>query len=197
MPLSPDSLSPVSLILLLVVVLGSFDYTLPQYTPIEPWREQPEAVIRWDRFSPTDRVGMVVYAEKQPTTSPMEAQYLGGEPLQVATILAGTGTVETLRHGGASNEVRVQADGPVTVQFYTYDYPGWRVTIDRQSITHQHKPPYGLITVDVPAGEHRVSIRMGSTPPRTVGSVISLLAVLAIGVSLFGGYIWRRPPRLL
>ncbi len=197
MPLSPDPLIPVSLILLLVVVLGSFGYTLPQYTPVEPWREQPEAVIRWDRFSPTDRVGMVVYAEKQPTTSPMETEYLAGEPLQVATILAGTGTVETLRHGGASSEVRVQADGPVTVQFYTYDYPGWRATIDGQPIAHQHNPPYGLITVDVPAGEHRVSIRMGSTPLRTVGSVISLLAVLAIGVSLFGGHIWRRPPRLL
>jgi hypothetical protein len=180
------------LVLLLVIVLGSFAYTLPQYTSVEAWRQQPEAVIRWDRFSPAERVGMVAATVEQPTTGPMEAQYLAGEPLQVATILAGTGRVETLRHGGASDEIQVQAEGPVTVQFYTYDYPGWQVAIDGSLAAHRPEPPYGLVTVDVPAGEHHVSLRMGSTPPRFVGGLISLLAVLAVGVGLFGERIWRR-----
>jgi hypothetical protein len=87
----------------------------------------------------------------------------------------------------------VNADGPVAVQFYTYDYPGWRVTIDGAPTPYRHEPPYGLITVDVPDGEHHVTLRMGSTPPRTVGSLISLAAALAIVVGLF----WRRWSRLL
>ncbi len=122
----------------------------------------------------------------------MESQYLAGEALDVATTLGGTGTIKTLRHGGASDEVLVNADGPVTVQFYTYDYPGWRVAIDGRTVSHRHEPPYGLITVDVPDGEHHVSLRMGSTPPRVMGGVISLVAVLAIGLGLFGKGIWRR-----
>ncbi len=191
--LIPESLSPNLLVLLLVIALGSFSYTLPQYTPVEPWRERPEAVIRWDRFSTADRVAMVAYTDEQPITSPMESQYLAGERLDVATILDGTGTVKTLRHGGASDEVLVNADGPVTVQFYTYDYPGWRVAIDGRTVSHRHEPPYGLITVDVPDGEHHVSLRMGSTPPRVVGGLMSLVAALAIVVGLF----WRRPSRLL
>ncbi len=195
--LIPDSPSPDSLLLLLVIILGSFAYTLPQYTPVEPWRERPEAVVRWDRFSPADRVGMVAYTDEQPTTSPMEAQYLAGEPLQVATILTGTGTVETRRHGGASDQVLVNADGPVAVQFYTYGFPGWQATIDGRPTAHRHEPPYGLITLDVPAGQHMVSIRMGSTPSRTMGSVISLIAAIAIGVGLFGERIWRRVLPLL
>jgi hypothetical protein len=178
------TLSPDFLVVVLVIILGSFSYTLPQYTSVEPWREQPQAVTRWDLFSPTDRVGMVTYTQQQPTTGPMEAQYLEGAPLQVASILNGTGTVKTLRHGGASDELLVQADGPVTVQFYTYDFPGWQVAIDGRPVTHQHQPPYGLITVDVPAGEHHVSLRMRSTPPRTVGTAISLIAALAIGAGL-------------
>jgi hypothetical protein len=186
------TLSPSLLVVLLVIILGSFSYTLPQYTPVEPWREQPQAVIRWDRFSPTDRVGMVTYTQQQPTTGPMESQYLEGTPLQVAGILNGTGTVETLRHGGASDELLVRADGPVTVQFYTYDYPGWQVAIDGRPVTHQHQPPYGLISVDVPTGEHYVSLRMTTTPPRTVGSAISLIAALAIGAGLLGERTWRR-----
>jgi hypothetical protein len=196
-PLMPDSLTPDSLILLLVVVLGSFSYTLPQYTAVEPWREQPEAIARWDRFSVADRVAMMAYTEQQPTTSPMESQYLAGEPLQVAAILTGTGRVETLRRGGASDEVRVYAEGPVTLQFFTYDYPGWQVRVDGQRTPHRHAPPYGLITVDVPAGEHHISLRMASTPARTIGSAISLAAILVIGAGLFREHIWRRGSRLL
>ena len=191
----PDSLSPVLLVLLLVIILGSISYILPQYTPVEAWRERPEAVIRWSRFSTADRVAMVAHTDEQPTTGPMELQYLTGEPLDVATLLDGMGTIKTLRHGGASDELLVDADGPVTAQFYTYDYPGWRVTIDGRTVPHRHEPPYGLITVDVPDGEHRVTLRMGSTPPRIVGGVISLVAALAIGLGLFGEAIWRRLSR--
>jgi len=191
----PVSLSPNLLVILLVIILGSFSYTLPQYTQVEPWRERVEAVIRWSRFSTADRVAMVAYTDEQPTSSPMESQYLAGEALDVATILDGTGTVKTLHHGGASDEVLVNADGPVTVQFYTYDYPGWRVAIDGRTVAHRHEPPYGLITVDVPDGEHHVSLRMGSTPPRVMGGVISLVAALAIGLGLFGNGIWRRLSR--
>jgi hypothetical protein len=187
-----DSLSPNLLVLLLVIILGSIGYLLPQYTPVEPWRERPEAVIRWSRFSTADRVAMVAHTDEQPTTSPMESQYLAGEALDVAAILDGAGTIETLRHGGASDEVLVNADGPVTVQFYTYDYPGWRVTIDGRPAAFRHEPPYGLITVDVPDGEHHVALQMGSTPPRIVGGLISLAAALTIGIALIREYIWTK-----
>ena len=189
--------SSETLVLLLVVVLGSYAYTLPKYTPVEPWREQSQAVIRWDRFSTADRVGMVVYTNEQPTTSPMEAQYMAGAPLQVAGIVSGKGTVQTLRHGGAVDEALVVTEEPVTLQFYTYNYPGWQVTVDGQPVAHRPEPPYGLVTVEVPPGEHRVLLRMGSTPARSVGSAISLVAVLVIATGLLGERIWRRGLRLL
>jgi hypothetical protein len=193
-----DSLRPDFLVLLLIVAFGSFSYTLPQYTDIEAWREQPQAVTRWDRFSPADRVAMVVYTDEQPTSSPMEEQYLSGQPLEVATILSGTGTLKTLHHGGASDEVLVNAEEPVTVQFYTYDFPGWQVTIDEKPVIHRHEPPYGLITADVPAGEHRLALRMGTTPARQIGTVISLLASLVIAIGLLlDRSIWRSLSSLL
>ena len=128
---------------------------------------------------------MVAYTEQQPTSSPMEAQYMAGEPLQVAAIIHGEGKVETLRHGGASDEIRVYATTPVVVQFYTYDYPGWQVWLNGVPIPHRHEPPYGLVTVDVPVGEHHLVLRMGSTPPRIIGGIISVLAgvlILALGM---------------
>jgi hypothetical protein len=177
-------------LLCLVVVLASFPYTLPQYTEIPDWAETPLAVVNWDRGSIIDRVGMVSFTQEQPQTSPLEQQYLNGQPLSAATILTGQGRVETLHRGGASSRVKVSAAEPVTLQFYTYDYPGWRVTLDGQPILHRHEPPFGLITVDVPAGEHTVLLRMGSTPPRTIGTISSVLALLVI----IGLYFWPNSP---
>jgi len=169
-----------------VLILASYGYAQPQYTPIPDWADTPLAVINWDSGSITDRVGMVAVTDEQPTTSPMEAQYRAGEPLSVATVLSGNATVQTTRHGGASDTVQFRGDA-ATVQFYTYDFPGWQVKIDGQPVPHRHEPPFGLITVDVPAGEHSVSLRMGTTPPRTIGGLMSLLALAAIGYWLIGG----------
>ncbi|MBN1993593.1 MAG: hypothetical protein JW953_12910 [Anaerolineae bacterium] len=178
--IEPQTPYPSLYLLCLVVILASFPYTLPQYTQVPAWAETPLAVINWDRASIADRVGMVSVTREQPHTSPMEPQYLNGQPLTVAGLIAGQGTVETLHHGGQSDKVRVVAAGPVALQFYTYDYPGWRVSMDGVPLSHRVEPPYGLITVDVPAGEHIVLLRMGSTPARTAGGIISGLALLVI-----------------
>jgi hypothetical protein len=86
--------------------------------------------------------------------------------------------------GGGSDEISLSAVEPVTVQFYTYDYPGWQVTLDGRPIAYRPEPPFGLITVDVPAGEHTLRLQMGRTLPRTVGGLISGLS-LAILIGLF------------
>ena len=176
--------SPTSLHLLtMVIILAAFSYTLPEYTEIPAWAETPLAVVNWDRASIVDRVGMVSVTDEQPQSSPMEQEYLEhGQPNTVAGIIAGSGAVETLHHGGGSDEVRVIAKEPLTLQFYTYDYPGWQVTLNGQPLEHRPTAPYGLITVDIPAGDHTVLLRMGSTPPRTLGGLIS---IGALGAALF------------
>jgi hypothetical protein len=179
---SPPTLSPTPTVYLLslVIILGSFAYTLPQYTEVPAWAETSLAVINWDRASIVDRVGMVSVTQTQPQTSPMEPQYLKGEPLVTAGIIAGQGQLQMVHHGGASDVVQVVAETPVTLQFYAYDYPGWQVSLDSNQIPHRFDSPYGLVTVDVPAGEHEVSLRMGSTPPRTLGTVVSGIAILVM-----------------
>ena len=170
--------------LTLITLLGSYAYAQPEYTPIPDWAETPLSVIEWDSFSPQDRVGMVAVTTEQPTSSPMEAQYRAGQPLQVAAVISGQAQVETIRHGGASDEIRVSG-GPATVQFHTYDFPGWRVRLNGQIISHRPEPPYGLITVDIPAGEHTVLLKMGPTPPRIIGTILSAIALVIILTGIF------------
>jgi len=173
-----DEISTIFL-LCIIFMLGSYSYTKPQYTHIPDMAETPLAVINWDSESVKDRVGMVIDTQVQPTTSPMENQYRTGTPLQVATVLSGTAHVETIRHGGASDEIHVISNG-ATIQFFTYNFPGWQVFLNGELIPHHPEPPYGLITVDIPSGEHTVLLKMGTTLHRTVGSILSLVALIMI-----------------
>ena len=189
---------PASCILALLIVLASFPYTQPQYSESTPRPESPLAVIDFE-LEFTDMRGMTVWASRmpQPEDAPLVEQYLAGEPLSKAHLVQGEGEVQTLRHGGASEELLVTSPGGGRVQVYTYWFPGWQVRVDGRPVESWPEGPNGLITFDVPAGEHHVQVRMTeNTPPRRIGGIlsgISLLATLALcSVEKRGGRISRR-----
>ena len=92
-----------------------------------------------------------------------------------------SGFVRSLHHGAGSERVRVIAPSAVTLQFYTYYYPGWRATVDGQLTEIRPQGPYGLITLELPAGDHDVEIRFTNTPLRTLAAMISVLTALLLG----------------
>ncbi len=176
--------APAAAVLALTVVLASLPFTQPQYTDITPIDESALSIIRFETTYP-DMIGRTVNTEQTFSETPLVAQYLAGQPLEKAVLLAGQGQVSTSRVGGASVTAQVNASGPVTVLFYTYDFPGWRATIDGQRVAHRAEPPYGLIAVDVPAGQHEVVIRHGTTAVRTAGALISVLSLALVVALLF------------
>ena len=188
---SDQSQTPAAIVVALAVVLASFSFTLPQFTDITPVDESVQAIIRFERNFP-DMIGFMAATEQPFTKSPLTAQYLAGEPLQKAALLSGSGRVRTLKVTSASVEAQATLDNPATVVFYTYDFPGWQATIDGVPAPHRTQPPYGLISLDVPAGDHTVAIRHGTTPVRTLGALISALSlVIALGLILSS---FRRHP---
>jgi hypothetical protein len=80
----------------------------------------------------------------------------------------------------------VRLDGPATVRIHPYYFPGWQVRVDSQLVEARVSNPHGLIEVDVPAGEHRIDVRMGSTPPRRAGTITSWMTL----VLLLGLWFW-------
>ncbi len=175
--------APAAAILGLAAALASLAFTVPQYTDIQPGDESELSIVRFETTYP-EMIGRTIYTEQPFTDTPLVAQYLAGQPLQKAVLLAGDGAVTQVDARGASVSAQVDAAGPATVLFYTYDFPGWRATVDGQRVAHRTEPPYGLIAVDVPAGQHVVAIRHGTTPVRTAGALISALS-LAIVAALF------------
>jgi len=180
-------------LLILVVVLASFTYTLPEYTPVPDIAEGPLLVLKFERDYP-DMVGMTAWTQEQPSDSPLVEQYLAGSPLVTAEALAPGATVEMIRAGGASDELWVRSEGGTALRFYTYYFPGWRVFVDGERLPDSELRPetvYGLLTVDVPPGEHRVLLRWGDTPVRTAGKALTVAClVLALVLTAISS---RRP----
>jgi hypothetical protein len=176
--------APAGALLGLAIVLASLSFAVPQYTNIQPIDESDLSIIRFETAYP-DMIGRTVNTEQTFTETPLVAQYLAGEPLQKAVLLAGDAAINNIDVGGASVTAQVDAAGPATVLFYTYDFPGWLATVDGQRVQHRTEPPYGLIAVDVPAGQHEVAIRHGTTPVRTAGALISALSLVLVVALLF------------
>jgi hypothetical protein len=180
------------LVLLVVIVLASFPYTLPQHTPIPESAEGPLLSIEFE-LEYTDMRGMTYWTEEMPPDSPLVAQYLAGQPLVTAEALAPGASVEMIRAGGASDELWVRSAEGTVLRFYTYYFPGWRVYVDGERLPDsalRPEGPYGLLTVDVPPGEHRVLLRWGDTPVRLTGKVLTLLCLgLALALILPTGRI--------
>lgn len=172
--------NPGLAVLLIIVALGSYRYTLPEYTPPSARSEEPVAVIDFESFHPPDRVGMTIWVTEQPHDTPLVEQYLAGQTLIKARATGESATVEMLRHGGASEKVRVTSPTETEVQFYTYYFPGWQAYVDGEEVGIYPTGVHGLITLVVPPGEHEVLIRFGDTPIRVLGRVLSVLSLLLV-----------------
>jgi hypothetical protein len=183
-----------TLILALVAVLGSFPYTLPQYTPIPGSADGPLLSLEFElRY--TDMRGMTAWTEELPADSPLVEQYLSGSPLVTAEALSPGASVEMIRAGGASDELLVLSPQGTKLRFFTYYYPGWRVYVDGERLPASALRPetvYGLLTVDIPAGEHHVLLRWGDTPLRLAGKALTLASLALAVILLVSPWRWTR-----
>ncbi|MFN2240967.1 MAG: hypothetical protein ACK2U2_01685, partial [Anaerolineae bacterium] len=191
-----DKLNAQVLILALVSILGSFAYTLPQYTPTPEYAEEPRLSIEFELAYP-DMRGMTAWTEEMPETSPMVEQYLSGTDPITAEALDPDAKVTKIKAGGASDKVWVESPEGTALRFFTYYFPGWRVYIDGERLPDEAlraETPYGLITVDVPPGEHQVLLRWGDTPLRLAGKVLTLTCLVwAIGLVVGPSVLrWRK-----
>lgn len=169
--------------LLFGVVVVSYPLLRAEPTPIKAENVTPVAVVNFELASYT---ATTIWAEYTPKTSPMVAQYQAGKPPEKWELAEGAGAVEQIRHAGRSDAAHVSTPDGGKLVYRTFDYPGWTIRIDGQTVEHYRVPPLALIGVDVPPGDHEVTARFEPTPPRLIGEGISGLSVLlALGMLVF------------
>ena len=78
-----------------------------------------------------------------------------------------------------ATELELETAEPMSFRLHAFYFPGWQASIDGQPVPVYPSGELGLVTVDVPPGRHHLSLRFGSTLPRRVGTLISVLALAA------------------
>lgn len=123
-------------------------------------------------------------------TPDLLAAYAAGHPLDRAhrAALPDGVTLALVDSGVQHNVWHTQADHAFTLEVLTFYFPGWQAEINGQPAPVYPSDPHGLITFDVPAGEHEVRLWLGQTPARNLGAGVSLAALVVIGLALVG---WR------
>lgn len=129
------------------------------------------------------------------TTSPMTKAYAAdnyhenygdSSALERLDIIKGKGNVVSNYSRGSSAGGIVAIEQAAVVRINEFYFPGWQVSIDGALAPLRVSDPYGLLEVDVSAGTHHIDARMGSTPARRLGAIISWATLLV----MLGLWLW-------
>ncbi len=197
-----------TILLGILIVLGSFPYLQAQMI-LEP-KEGPVSILGLFRFqqSAGEMTGSTAWVKEIPTWSPMADVYFAGKKLKSRIEYGNlTDLIEQDKlwigvlpnfAGLKANSERIvyHAEQATTLLFNIFYYPGWQAYLVKPQTTEIIRPlktfvdpddPLGRIRVEIPAGrEQWLMLRFDDTPPRIVGTWISVASILIA----FGLLIW-------
>ncbi|MCO5209675.1 MAG: hypothetical protein M9936_08270 [Caldilinea sp.] len=179
-----------------LAMLASYPYIQANLSPIEPWREDGRAVYQFEREHP-DMFGYTTWVTQPFTTTVLSAAYASPDYVEHhgdapadgrLEITAGEGSVVESYVGGSSAGGVVNMQTPGTVRINVYYFPGWMVSVDGQPVEPGIDPTFAALSIDLPAGEHRIDARFGETPVRSGAMVVSALTLaLCLGLVVWRG----------
>lgn len=175
-------------LIVVLVILSSAPYVAAPLQPVEPWREDGRAIFEFEQEHP-DMYGYTQWVTEPFSTTPLTAAYRDPayrenhgvtDSLPRLEIVQGQGEVLSNYSRGSSFGGTVRMTSAGIVRILVYYFPGWRATIDGISAPYRHSGRQGLIELDVPAGTHRIDLRMGATPPRRLGTLLAWGTVVVL-----------------
>ena len=120
-----------------------------------------------------------------------EAVEVVPEPAREAvTVIDGAAYVGVTQRDSNSIALAIAAPSAVRLEASIFDYPGWNVRIDGVVIDHIASEPHGLITFDVPEGEHDIELTLGSTNTARIANWVSLASWSAFAIALPASLLW-------
>jgi hypothetical protein len=82
----------------------------------------------------------------------------------------------------------INAPDTFWLRLFLFDFPGWTVRLDGEVVETELGRPEGFIVVPVPAGQHVVEVHFQNTPARSLGWLLSglaLLTTLVVGFTIY------------
>ncbi|MFQ6000390.1 MAG: 6-pyruvoyl-tetrahydropterin synthase-related protein, partial [Anaerolineae bacterium] len=92
--------------------------------------------------------------------------------------------VVVIQEGYLWHELEVKSARGTTLRFHTFYFPGWQGYADKKKVDTYPSGEFGLVTVEVPAGEHKILLRFEETRERKVANAFSLATSILLVVAL-------------
>lgn len=173
------ALSLISLFLLYLALVNLPDRSIPLTDPQvnllrsdDPDYVQAQMGWSWTReFVPAAVQDENVAGSRQRTLAPQSPRAV----LQV----------QIENDGLLARAMRVSAPEPTEISLHQFFFPGWQGYIDGAAAPTYPAGSLGLVTVNVPPGDHRIEFRFDETPYRAALDAVSILAFVGVGVWLF------------
>ncbi|NOZ71313.1 MAG: hypothetical protein GXP38_05265 [Chloroflexi bacterium] len=175
-----------------LVILSSSRYLRIETPAAPPGGATLAGLMEFER-SANEMTGMTITADEIATWSPLADLHMAGieigNQVDYSRVDANDQLFVDVQEHRVDSElvwVRALSEGQ-RVPFYRQWFPGWTATImdpdsgqqiDRFALTPADtRPPYGLLDVPVPKGDHLLRISFENTPVRTVSNLISLISL--------------------
>lgn len=99
---------------------------------------------------------------------------------QKAEIIEGQGKILQVKIKNSKREYLIEANSNIRMADYTFYFPGWRVYVDGKEIPIQFQDPAyrGVITYNLPKGQHKILVKFTDTKARMMGKIITAVSLL-------------------
>lgn len=134
--------------------------------------EEKFSGVSWDRQLTTSIFDYLPIYSKLPPVTPAPLLPYSAE-----------GKVSILDYSHRSNEISFKTRNETDLFLIVpqFDFPGWQVSLNGQTVIHNHDNELGLISFVLPVGGNQVSVVFTNTPIRLIGN----LSTLIFGVTAF------------
>ncbi|NJN99933.1 MAG: hypothetical protein HC875_40420, partial [Anaerolineales bacterium] len=119
---------------------------------------------------------------RPPTGSPMLDTFLANQyPERLdRTSLPADAAATLLQQNAVTHSYNLDSPTAFTLRFWQFDYPGWQAQLDGAPTPIRPEPETGLILIDIPAGQHALTLHFGETPGRLVALSLTGLTLLGL-----------------
>ncbi len=126
----------------------------------------------YDEFKP-------IWGERIPYDSPPELDSYATDPLHINAMKPDVEGAVITALGGMRYQVTTPQ--PFEMHFRQFYFPGWAVTLDGTAANLFPNPEYGLLSLNVPAGEYVVTLTRPGTLVENIAPLFSLLSLVIVG----------------
>ncbi|MFN0109178.1 MAG: 6-pyruvoyl-tetrahydropterin synthase-related protein [Blastocatellia bacterium] len=161
-------------------------------TGLTAFEEPPLTIAESKTLQNEDDMKYLPYSANQLYFRPVGADFKLYAPAKLpgeATIVKGAGQITTVSLEIARRRFQVESAQPTQVRINTYNHPNWHALLDGANVSIQSEPETGLMLIDVPGGQHRITLTFDprhstARTARLVSITAWALLALTLGFSL-------------